>query len=251
MKRTIPVIVLEHGAPLFYQSHYQYYRRQIGAADLKLLWGPHNLEMMESYGCSADKLKVTGYPRFDELPECKAVKKREGSRPRILFLGTWKIAGKMHRIFESAAEECDRQGYDLVYKPHPSEYRSEFSLLSRCKSLGISVIENENLFEEVAAADVVLTSPTSVLIPIYFFYKPFFSYYPVLMGKFTKGLLKLYHEFPMPRFSLLRQTANIRKLLDMKIDKSLYDNAFDRLAYRRDGGNTERVYRTCMEMTGR
>ena len=63
----IPHVTIEHGAPFFYQGGKQYYRKNIGAANIKLLWGNYNLDMMKKYGCSKKILRVTGFPRFDDL----------------------------------------------------------------------------------------------------------------------------------------------------------------------------------------
>ena len=83
MKKDIPHITIEHGAPFFYQGGKQYYRKNIGAANIKLLWGRYNLDMMKRYGCPDKMLKVTGFPRFDDLIKLKPI---TNSTPRILFL---------------------------------------------------------------------------------------------------------------------------------------------------------------------
>ena len=53
--------------------------------------------MMKRYGCPDEMLKVTGFPRFDDLIKLKPI---TNSTPRILFLSTWKIPGEIEEIWK-------------------------------------------------------------------------------------------------------------------------------------------------------
>ena len=113
----IPHVTIEHGAPMFYQGGPQYYRREIGAADAKCLWGQHNLDMMRQYKCNPEKLHITGYPRFDELLDYQS---QSHSIPRILFLGTWKIPGKIFDVWQQVLDQARVLNYQVAFKPHPN-----------------------------------------------------------------------------------------------------------------------------------
>ena len=56
----------------------------------------------------------------------------------------------------------------------------------------VRILKNEELYSEIAKASLVITAPTSVLVPIFFFKKPVYSYYPPILGKLSKGLLNFY-----------------------------------------------------------
>ena len=243
-KLGIPHITIEHGTPMFYQSNRQYYRRTIGSANLKLLWGQQNFDMMKRYKCSTKLLKITGNPRFDDL--CK-YKPSTHDVPRILFLSTWKISGKIDLIWREVIKQSEKLNCKLIYKPHPMEKYRGALINKEALPNNVRILKNEELYSEIAKASLVITAPTSVLVPIFFFKKPVYSYYPPILGKLSKGLLKFYFKFKIPHVKTMTSTINIEKLLDSKIDHQKYDNYFDYIAFSSDCNSTKRVYDCCME----
>lgn len=235
----IPHVTIEHGAPMFYQGGPQYYRREIGAADVKCLWGQHNFDMMRRYKCAPEKLHITGYPRFDDLLNFQP---HSNTTPRILFLGTWKIPGKIFEVWQHVLEQARVLGYHVAYKPHPNE-STRGVLLNRERIPGwVEIIQGENLFGEVALSDAIITSPTSVLIPIFYYQKPVYSYYPW----WQKGLFQFHRTFKLPGVG--KNRLDLEKLVQQGVNHERYHRYFEYTAFRADGRNRERVYQLCQEL---
>jgi hypothetical protein len=95
----------------------------------------------------------------------------------------------------------------------------------------VRILKNEELYSEIAKASLVITAPTSVLVPIFFFKKPVYSYYPPILGKLSKGLLNFYFKFKIPHVKTMTSTINIEKLLyknDISIEKLLFSESHSR-----------------------
>lgn len=235
----IPHVTIEHGAPMFYQGGPQYYRREIGAADVKCLWGQHNFDMMQRYKCPPENLRITGYPRFDGLLNYSA---QSNPQPRILFLGTWKIPGKIFDVWQKVLEQAKVLGYTVAYKPHPNE-STRGELLDRARIPDrVEIVRGENLFEEVARADAVITSPTSVLIPVFYYEKPVYSYYPW----WQKGLFQFHRTFKLPGVG--KNRLDLEKLVQQRVNRERYQRYFEYTAFKADGRNRERIYQLCQEL---
>lgn len=242
---NIPHITIEHGAPFFYQSNRQYYRRSIGAADLKLLWGKFNLYMMKKYKCPENLLKITGYPRFDDLMKYKPI---SNSTPRILFLSTWKIPGQISKIWHKTLNQAKCLGYHLAIKHHPQEKINGYQINPDNIPQWVEIIENENLFAEIAKSDFIITSPTSVLIPAIYYKKPLFCYYSPFTKNYWKGLIQFYSKFHfLPKPSIINN-FDIEKLLGIKPDLVNYKKMFKYTAYNDDGNNSLRAYNECISI---
>ncbi len=242
-QNKIPHITIEHGTPMFYQSNKQYYRRSIGHADIKLLWGQHNLNMMKKYNCPLDKLIITGYPRFDDLLKYKSVK---NNTPKILFLSTWKIPGKIKIVWERVVEQTKSLNYELLLKPHPME-KGQMSFIGKNNIPDfVKIINNENLFKYISESDLIITSPTSTLIPILYFRKPLFSYYPTFTKKYFKGMMNFYRNFKIPHYKQI-QKIDLEKMLNFKVERERNNKYLKHLSFKNDGKNTERVYQFCLE----
>ena len=243
LKLKIPHITIEHGLPMFYQSNRQYYRRTIGNADVKLLWSKYNFDMMKIYKCPSEKLFITGYPRFDNLLKYKSI---TNSKPKILFLSTWKISGDIKTVWKKVVEQAKILNFDLLVKPHPMEEKRGSFLDPQSIPDSVNIIHENNLFKYIAEADLVITSPTSTLIPIFYYKKPVFSYYPLFMKNYFKGMYRFYRKFKIPHSNLV-QKFDLEKLLALQVDKELYNQYFKYTSYKDDGNNTKRVYNFCLK----
>ena len=243
--KNVPHVTIEHGAPFFYQGGKQYYRKNIGAASVKFLWGKYNLEIMKKYGCSENLMKVTGFPRFDSL---KNFSSTTNSIPRILFLSTWKIPGKIKEIWERTVLQAKSLGFNLAIKHHPQEKHRGYQIQSFEIPDWVEVINNENLFEEVAKSDLVITSPTSVLIPAIYYNKPIYCYYSVFTKNYYKGLVEFYLKFNFLSKPNFYKKFDIENLLNITIDKEKYNKIFNYVAHSDDGNNSYRVYKECLKI---
>ena len=240
---NIPHITIEHGAPFFYQGGKQYYRRNIGAANIKLLWGRYNFDMMKKYGCQDKKLKVTGFPRFDNLLKIKPI---SNSTPRILFLSTWKIPGQIQKIWDETIKQVEENGYNLAIKHHPQENQRGYLINRKNIPSWVEIIENENLYEEISKSDLIISTPTSVLIAALYFQKPIYCYYSIFMKRYWKGLIGFYSKFsfiPKPgKFN----NYNLKKLVESNPNLEKYTEMLDYVANGIDGKSCQNVYNECM-----
>jgi hypothetical protein len=239
----IPHITIEHGAPLFYQGGKQYYRKNIGSANLKLLWGNYNLYMMKKYGCPESKLRITGFPRFDNLTNIKPI---TNTTPRVLFLSTWKIPGQIKQIWEQTLNQVNKLNYNLAIKHHPQEHQRGYLIRKNDIPNWVEIIKNENLFEEVSKSDLIISTPTSVLIAALYFKKPIFCYYPLFMKDYWKGLLSFYTKFNfIPKPSIFSK-IDIKYLLEKNINIEKYNQMLGDVANGIDGNCCQNVYNECM-----
>ena len=240
---NIPHVTIEHGAPFFYQGGKQYYRKNIGAADLKLLWGQFNLNMMKKYKCPENLLKVTGFPRFDDLIKFKPI---SNSTPRVLFLSTWKIPGQIKEIWKKTVSQAKNMGYNLAFKYHPQEYQRGFMIKQNDIPSWVEIIKNENLYEEVSKSDLVISTPTSVLIAALYFKKPIFCYYPVFMKNYWKGLFEFYRKFNFIPKSNRLYKFDLKKLVESNPNSDKYIKMLDYVANGIDGKSCQNIYNECM-----
>ena len=235
----IPHVTIEHGAPMFYQGGPQYYRREIGAADAKCLWGQHNFDMMRRYKCQPEKLHITGYPRLDRLLDFQP---QSNSVPRILFLGTWKIPGKIFEVWQKVLEQAKALGYQVAFKPHPNEATRGVLMNQEYLPDWVEIVTGENLYEEVARSDAVITSPTSVLIPIFYYQKPVYSYYPW----WQKGMFQFQRTFQLPCVG--KNKLDLEKMVQCGVNRDQYRKHFEYTGFKSDGRNRERVYQLCQKL---
>ena len=245
MKKDIPHITIEHGAPFFYQGGKQYYRKNIGAANIKLLWGRYNLDMMKRYGCPDKMLKVTGFPRFDDLIKLKPI---TNSTPRILFLSTWKIPGEIEKIWKQTVSQAKKLGYKLAIKFHPQEHQRGYLIHKDNIPPWVEIIKSENLYEEVSKSDLVISTPTSVLVAALYFKKPIFCYYPVFMKNYWKGLFEFYRKFNfIPKSSRVCK-FDLKKLVESKPNLEKYNKMLKYVANGTDGKSCQNIYNECMKI---
>ena len=239
----IPHVTIEHGAPFFYQGGKQYYRKNIGAANIKLLWGNYNLDMMKKYGCSKKILRVTGFPRFDDLIKFQPI---SNSTPRVLFLSTWKIPGQIKEIWRETVAQAKSLDYELVLKYHPQEHQRGYLIQQDEIPPWVKIIKNENLYDEVSKSDLVISTPTSVLIAALYYNKPIFCYYPMFMKKYWKGLIEFYRKFNFIPKSNMFDNFDLKKLAESKPNSDEYTKMLDYVANGIDGKCCQNVYSECM-----
>lgn len=244
-EENIPHISIEHGSPMFYQSNRQYYRKNIGAADYMLLWGQCNFDMMRRYKCSSNILKVTGNPRFDDLKKYKSV---SNIKPRVLFLSTWKIGGEIKKVWNEVLQQSKILNYEILYKPHPMEFTQGSIINFDSLPENVKIIRDDSLFENIASVDIVITSPTSVLIPIFYYKKPIFSYYSLFTKGFIKGMYQFYKRFNIPHTGI-GKGFDLEKILQKGINQSQYEEYFNYTSFKDDGNNSKRAYDFCLELT--
>lgn len=241
----IPHVTIEHGAPFFYQGGKQYYRKNIGAANIKLLWGNYNLDMMKKYGCSKKMLRVTGFPRFDDLIKFQPI---SNSTPRVLFLSTWKIPGQIKEIWRETVAQAKSLDYELVLKYHPQEHQRGYLIQQDEIPPWVKIIKNENLYDEVSKSDLVISTPTSVLIAALYYNKPIFCYYPMFMRKYWKGLIEFYRKFNFIPKSSRVYKFDLKKLVESKPNLEKYNKMLKYVANGTDGKSCQNIYNECMKI---
>ena len=116
----------------------------------------------------------------------------------------------------------------------------------RNRHILVEVIKNENLYEEVSKSDLIISTPTSVLIAALYFKKPIYCYYSMFMKKYWKGLFGFYKKFNfIPKPNML-DNFDLKKLAESNPNIEDYTKMLDYVANGIDGKSCQKVYNECM-----
>jgi len=177
----IPGVVVEHGAPMASLDRHCY-RHSLNGCLFTYLVGERSKRLVEGIGCPSERLVVTGWPRYDDLVHLQAPREEVLTRYTIppdrkiaLFLTTPvlqrdNMLDALRGMEELLAGSTD---WKLVLKPHPMEV--EKGWVPSAPS-AVTVTRDADLHALIAAADVVVTGVSSVLIPAWHFRKPILTY---------------------------------------------------------------------------
>lgn len=170
-KARVPVVAIEHGCTMFFQSQAKY-RRTIGKARVKCLWSDHNLEIMRKYNPDHHKrCVVTGPPRYDELYDFQARADLDLPKDFVLVLSTWSVQKDSPR---HAANKIAEK-YNVVLKTHPNEHHYPGRSPGRIVGKKVHISSGqEELFTLLKRCRAVVTPISSAMLPAMLFRKPIY-----------------------------------------------------------------------------
>lgn len=175
-KYNINSVTLQHGAPVDYCVYTPVF------ADKVAVWGEYAKSWFIRHGVSAEKVSVTGQPRFDKIYKKKeqfVVTKETLNMKKILFVvsGISDSFGKYEtirslNILNNILQKVNN--YKLIIKLHPGEKETQFikDIMDSLNFKNFTITRNANLYNLIIDSSVVITTFSTVGIEALMFDKP-------------------------------------------------------------------------------
>ncbi|MBD3313502.1 hypothetical protein GF345_03600 [Candidatus Woesearchaeota archaeon] len=170
--KQIPIIAVQHGYITEDSFEYMHIKGEIGhriekplcpIADKTVVYGPYTKEILIKQGnYPADKVEVTGQPRYDCLVGDHLRKRRvfrdiDLDRNKKLILWTTQdVPGQADIVFRAVKGMKDAQ---LLVKLHPRELGGMKPYYDKAEELGIKIkaVQEGNTLEMIYACDTIIT----------------------------------------------------------------------------------------------
>ncbi|HIF04194.1 MAG TPA: hypothetical protein EYQ80_01900 [Candidatus Poseidoniales archaeon] len=242
-KAGIPVLSIDHGMPTVAWP-WSAYRGSMMGCTANAVWSEVCRDINIQLGSPPDLQVITGSPSIDGLAQdsdsIDSLDIADDKRV-ILLLGTHRPSVKaptdalFREVIQTYGEDSD---FQIVLKPHPVEM-SQGTVIDVPDSVLLTTEQNTYL-PLVQRADVVVSPPTSVVVPATAFKRAFVNTLSVDCGAAPEvDLQRVLDRLGAAIFTPDRLHEVIRG--EVEVDAAACDAAFAQFGFKRDGRNGSRV----------
>jgi len=242
-REGIPVLSIDHGMPTVAWPWSAYRGSMMGCA-ANAVWSEVCRDINIQLGSPAELQVITGSPSIDGMGTGSEAIDSLGiadDKRVILLLGTHRPSVKeptdalFREVIQTYGDDSD---YQIVFKPHPVEI-SQGTVIDVVDSV-ILTTDQRAYLPLVGRADVIISPPTSVVVPATAFGRAFVNTLAPGCGAAPEAdIQRVLDRLGAAVFSPDRVHEVIRG--EIKVDVAACEIAFTRFGYRRDGGNGSRV----------
>jgi hypothetical protein len=132
-------------------------------ADKTLVWGEYMRDWFVRYGTPAERIEITGQPRYDVFSDLEG--RREGIRKelgipagsQVVMYASCRIPGE-EKVVTAVLDALEgRKDTVFVVKPHPGEKIAAYSaILKERPGIRGMVVSDKNILDMLAVCDIVL-----------------------------------------------------------------------------------------------
>jgi len=224
-----------------------------GGANLYAVFGSRTKQLLISRGVASNKIKITGFPLFDDIINIDESEKRrlkqkinvKNNNKCILFLSQPLLSHRMwmkeaRDIFvNSLVQDTEKLRVNLIIKLHPREYGNKYQKIA-LKNRHVIILKDFDLHELTLISDVVLTINSTAALWAMIYKKPLIAYQD---GSFPEE--NWYNGVAIEVNDLLNLFAILKKLLENDDTKINYldttrINVYDYI-YKIDGNSSNRI----------
>ncbi len=168
--KGIGTLVVQHGVIIPKKHAKEYMRGYVPvAADRIAVWGPLPKKILEEAKVPAQKIVLTGFPKFDLLHK-KRFKPEELrnalglGKEKMVVLATQPFMDSptAQSMVKQASVACRKLGCRLVVKVHPAEGKGKYEAIVKGLGSDAIVLQNSELYELLKASDALIVHSSTI-----------------------------------------------------------------------------------------